>query len=87
MLLVMSVVPGFGGQSFMEESLPKMEKLATWVDSEGLVVDIEVDGGINPQTAALARAAGANVFVAGTAIFGAADPVVAVKELRASVEP
>jgi ribulose-phosphate 3-epimerase len=87
LVLVMSVVPGFGGQGFLPESLPKLEKLATWVDSGGLAVDIEVDGGINPQTAALARAAGANVFVAGTAIFGAPDPVVAVKELRAAVEP
>ncbi|HEY7703638.1 MAG TPA: ribulose-phosphate 3-epimerase [Acidimicrobiia bacterium] len=87
LLLVMSVVPGFGGQAFMPEALPKLEKVATWVDSRGLAVDIEVDGGINPQTAALARAAGANVFVAGTTVFGAPDPVVAIKELRAAVEP
>jgi ribulose-phosphate 3-epimerase len=86
LLLVMSVVPGYGGQAFLPETLPKLEKLATLVDSGGLAVDIEVDGGINPQTAALARVAGANVFVAGTAIFGSPDPVVAVKELRAAVE-
>ena len=82
MVLVMSVYPGFGGQSFIEGVLPKVEALANQVDSGGLRADIEIDGGIGPETAAQARDAGANVFVAGTAIFRAADPVAAVQEIR-----
>ena len=82
MVLVMSVYPGFGGQSFIEGVLPKVEALAKQVDSQGLRADIEIDGGIGPETAAQARSAGANVFVAGTAIFRAADPVAAVQEIR-----
>jgi len=86
MVLVMSVHPGFGGQSFMPEVLPKIEALAKQVDSQGLDADIEIDGGINAETAARARKAGANVFVAGTAIFRAADPVAAIREIRNATE-
>jgi ribulose-phosphate 3-epimerase len=82
MLLVMSVHPGFGGQSFMSEVLPKLSEARDWVESHGLEVDIEIDGGISLDTIVRARDAGANVFVAGTAIFGSADPVRAVKDLR-----
>ena len=82
MVLVMSVYPGFGGQSFIPEVLPKIEALAKQVDSQGLRADIEIDGGINAETASLARSAGANVFVAGSAIFRAADPVAAIREIR-----
>jgi len=85
MVLVMSVQPGFGGQGFMEAVLPKIEKLREVVDSRALSVDIEVDGGITPATAPLARSAGADVFVAGSSIFGASDPVVAVAGLRAAL--
>ncbi|MCB2223929.1 MAG: ribulose-phosphate 3-epimerase [Actinobacteria bacterium] len=85
LLLVMTVVPGFGGQGFIAEALPKVEAARKWVDSHGLRADIEVDGGITPVTAVAARHAGADAFVAGTAIFRAPDPVAAVAELRAAV--
>ena len=85
LLLVMSVVPGFGGQGFIAEVLPKVEAAREWVDSHGLRADIEIDGGITPVTAVPAREAGADAFVAGTAIFRAPDPVAAVAELRAAV--
>lgn len=82
MVLVMSVHPGFGGQSFIEAVIPKIERLRETIDSHALSADIQVDGGIGPATAAIAREAGADVFVAGTAIFGSPDPVAAVEELR-----
>lgn len=86
LLLVMAVHPGFGGQSFMPEVLPKVEQARNFVDSHALGVDIQIDGGINPATAPLARAAGADVFVAGNAIFRDRDPVAAVTRLRAAIE-
>ncbi len=86
LLLVMTVEPGFGGQNFMNEVLGKVEAAREWVESRDLAVDIQVDGGISPETAPLARAAGANVFVAGTAIFGADDPAAAVQQLRQAIE-
>ncbi len=82
LVLVMSVNPGFGGQAFIGDVLGKVERLRKSIDSAGLPTDIEIDGGIGPDTARRARAAGANVFVAGTAVFGAPDPVAAVAELR-----
>jgi ribulose-phosphate 3-epimerase len=86
LLLIMSVNPGFGGQAFMPEVLPKVEAARKSIDSAGLAADIEIDGGITPKTIRPAREAGADVFVAGTAIFGAQDPVAAVAELRAAAE-
>lgn len=86
LLLVMSVHPGFGGQSFMPEVLPKVEAARKFVDNHALPVDIQIDGGITPDTAPLARKAGADVFVAGTAIFRDPDPVEAVHRLRAAIE-
>ncbi len=86
LLLIMSVQPGFGGQAFKDEILPKVEAARNLVDSQGLTTDIQVDGGITPETGAMARKAGADVFVAGTAIFRAPDPVAAVEELRAALE-
>ncbi|MDH5373407.1 MAG: ribulose-phosphate 3-epimerase [Acidimicrobiia bacterium] len=86
MVLVMSVHPGFGGQVFIPEALEKTEAARKWVDEHGLSVDIQIDGGINPETARLAREAGANVFVAGTAIFRADDPVIAVERLRQAID-
>jgi ribulose-phosphate 3-epimerase len=85
LLLVMSVHPGFGGQAFMTEVLPKVEAARNFIDSHGLSVDIQIDGGITNETAPLARSAGADVFVAGTAIFGDADPVEAVHRLRSAI--
>jgi ribulose-phosphate 3-epimerase len=86
LILVMSVVPGFGGQAFIPEVLPKVEAARKLVDSAGFRADIEIDGGITPETARRARDAGANVFVAGTAIFGSPDPVAAVERLRRAVD-
>lgn len=85
-LLIMSVEPGFGGQSFIPEVLEKIQAAREWVEERGLPTDIEIDGGITPETARMAADAGANVFVAGTAIFGAKDPSTAVAELRRAVE-
>lgn len=69
MVLVMSVEPGFGGQSFMPSALPKLEALRAEINRQGLNVDLEVDGGINEETAPLAVSAGANVLVAGSYLF------------------
>jgi ribulose-phosphate 3-epimerase len=84
--LIMSVEPGFGGQSFMAEVLPKVEAAREWVEERGLPTDIEIDGGITPENARLAYEAGANVVVAGTAIFGADDPSTAAADLRRAIE-
>ena len=86
LLLVMSVSPGFGGQAFIPDVLPKLEAARKFIDSEGIRADIEIDGGIDSVTARRAAAAGADVIVAGTAIFRASDPVAAVGELRAAAE-
>ncbi len=86
MLLVMAVHPGFGGQSFMPEVLPKVEQARNLIDSQALAADIQIDGGITPKTAPAARRAGADVFVAGTAIFRDPDPVDAVARLRDAIE-
>lgn len=85
-VLVMTVHPGFGGQSFMSEMLSKVETLRKSIDAAGLSTDIQVDGGITSVTAPLARGAGANVFVAGSAIFGQQDPVAACQTLRKVLE-
>jgi ribulose-phosphate 3-epimerase len=85
-IVVMSVEPGYGGQAFMPEALPKIEAAREWVESHGLSADIEVDGGITPDNAGRAVAAGANVLVAGTAVFGADDPPTAVSALRRAAE-
>jgi ribulose-phosphate 3-epimerase len=82
LVLVMTVHPGFGGQAFMGEELDKVRAVRAEIDRRGLAVDVEVDGGIDHATAPLAVAAGANVLVAGSAIFGAADPLSAAAELR-----
>ena len=86
MILVMSVHPGFGGQTFIPEVLAKVEQARKFIDQRALPVDVEIDGGIGPETIRSARDAGADVFVAGSAVFGADDPVAAVAELRKSVE-
>jgi ribulose-phosphate 3-epimerase len=83
-ILVMSVNPGFGGQSFIESSLSKIATLRGWIDERGLDVDLEVDGGIKPATIGAATAAGADVFVAGTAVFGEDDYKVAIDALRSA---
>jgi ribulose-phosphate 3-epimerase len=81
-ILVMTVNPGFGGQRFIESMLPKIVTLRRWIDERGLAVSLEVDGGIAPGTIGRAARAGADVFVAGTAVFGAADYAQAIAGLR-----
>lgn len=82
MVLVMSVEPGFGGQSFMPSALPKLEALKKEIDRLGLAVDLEVDGGINGETAPLAIKAGANVLVAGNYVFSAEDMSARIAEIK-----
>ncbi|MBT8038023.1 MAG: ribulose-phosphate 3-epimerase [Verrucomicrobiae bacterium] len=82
LLLVMTVVPGFGGQSFMLETMPKVEQAATWRTERNLAYHIEVDGGIDPETAPIAAAAGANVLVAGSSTFKASDMAAAITSIR-----
>ena len=82
LLLCMTVVPGFGGQAFMEEVLPKIEAAARTRDERGLKFHIEVDGGIGAETAGRCARAGANVMVAGSSTFGAADMAEAILKIR-----
>lgn len=82
MVLVMSVEPGFGGQKFMPQALDKIKAIKAEIERQQLSVDIEVDGGINAETAPLAVAAGANVLVAGNYIFSADDMGAKVKEIK-----
>lgn len=84
MVLVMSVEPGFGGQDFLPDVLDKVEAARRAIDRRGLDVDLEIDGGIGPETIGAARRAGADVFVVGTAIFGQPDPVMAIAGLRSA---
>ena len=82
LVLVMTVEPGFGGQRFMTEQLDKLRALRQMIDSEGLCCQLEVAGGIDPDTAPLVREAGATVLVAGSAVFGKADRAAAIQALR-----
>jgi len=87
LLLVMSVNPGFGGQSFLERSLTKIREARAMVDERNPRCEIEVDGGINARTLPLVAAAGADIAVMGSAVFGAADPAVQLRSLRALLAP
>src|SRR3990167_1581031 len=82
MVLIMTVEPGWAGQKFMAETMPKVRELRKFKPK----LDIEVDGGINPYTARVAYDEGANVFVAGTAIFGKKDRIGAIKEILNSLK-
>lgn len=82
MVLIMSVNPGFGGQKFIPATLDKISRLRAMITERKLAVDIEVDGGIDPVTAPQVIAAGANVLVAGSAVYGAADLAEAIRRLR-----
>jgi ribulose-phosphate 3-epimerase len=82
-LLFMSVFPGFGGQAFIPSVLEKVAKARRLVDERGLPVELEIDGGIGPATARQAVDAGADILVAGSAIFHADDPLAAARHLRA----
>lgn len=82
-ILVMTVEPGFGGQSFMPETMPKLRALADEARRRGSSVWLQVDGGVSESTIARAAEAGADTFVAGSAVFGADDPDAAIASLRA----
>jgi len=82
LLLVMTVNPGFGGQSFIHECLPKIQQADTWRREKKLAYRLEVDGGINNQTVAECARAGADTFVAGTALFRQHNMAAAVKKMR-----
>ena len=82
MVLVMSVEPGFGGQKFMPDSLPKLRALKAEAERQGLDIELEIDGGINAETAPLAVEAGATVLVAGNYIFSAEDVPATVKNIK-----
>lgn len=82
MVLVMTVEPGFGGQSFMAETMPKIETLRQKLHELGKDMDIQVDGGINAETIAVAAKAGANVFVSGNALFSAEDMRARIAEFK-----
>lgn len=82
LILIMTVYPGFGGQSFIEETVEKIKETRQMIDVSGREIELEVDGGINKSTIAKASAAGADVFVAGTAIFGKDDYESAIEDLR-----
>ena len=84
LILVMSVNPGFGGQSFIPSSIAKVRQVKTLVGKRP--IDISVDGGVNRDTAGPLAQAGATILVAGTAVFGAQDPAQAVKDLRSASE-
>lgn len=86
MVLIMSVNPGFGGQSFIESSLDKIVRLKQMIDARGLKIDIEVDGGIKADNVGAVLNAGANVIVAGSALFAASDFNVEVQKFRAEAE-
>jgi ribulose-phosphate 3-epimerase len=82
-ILVMTVNPGFGGQSFLDGQLPKIAALRKAIDATGRAIALEVDGGVTPLTAPRCRAQGATVLVAGTSVFGTADYAAAIAALRA----
>jgi ribulose-phosphate 3-epimerase len=86
LVLVMSVNPGFGGQSFLPAVLPKVSRIRTMAAARGRAIDLEIDGGIAPGTASLATAAGARVLVAGSAVFGHTSYAQAIAAIRADGE-
>ena len=79
----MTVEPGFGGQSFMYDMMPKLHTIRGWIDERNPGCELEVDGGIKPDTGKICRDNGANVLVAGSAYFNAADPAAFVRALKA----
>lgn len=83
MILVMTVEPGFGGQSFMADMMPKVRQIRQWIDERRPQCELEVDGGVGLETGPVCAEAGANVFVAGSAYFKAADPAAFVEAIHA----
>ncbi len=85
-LLIMTVNPGFGGQSFIYETLPKIQQASEWRQERGLAYDIGVDGGVDFKTASECALAGANAFISGTTLFGQKNMTAAVRKMRKIVE-
>lgn len=83
LILVMTVEPGFGGQSFMQDMMPKLKTIRGYIDAQNPGCELEVDGGVNTETARICRENGANVLVAGSAYFKAADPAAFVRAVKA----
>ncbi|MBQ5535371.1 MAG: ribulose-phosphate 3-epimerase [Oscillospiraceae bacterium] len=81
-ILVMTVEPGFGGQKFMADMMPKVAQLRAWINEQNPDCELEVDGGVDPQTCRTCIDAGANVLVAGSAVYKAADIEARIRELR-----
>ena len=86
MLLIMTVEPGFGGQAFLDIMLPKIRRTRELIDRHGLELWLQVDGGVSAETIERCAEAGADVFVAGSAVYGADDPAAAVRALRDQAE-
>ena len=86
MVLIMTVEPGFGGQKFMMDMMEKVSEVRAMIREGGYDIDVQVDGGINAETTKIAAAAGANVLVAGSSIFGAPDAAKAVFDIRCAAE-
>ena len=84
LVLVMTVEPGFGGQSFMADMLDKVRTIRAWIEERQLDCELEVDGGVDAETAPLCKAAGANVLVAGSAVFNKPDRAAAIAAIRNS---
>ncbi len=82
LVLIMSVAPGFGGQKFMPEVLDKVRAVRSWMESSGIDVPVQIDGGVTPDNAAACRDAGVSLLVAGSSVFGAADAAGAISALR-----
>ncbi|MDN5701150.1 MAG: ribulose-phosphate 3-epimerase, partial [Kocuria sp.] len=82
MLLIMTVEPGFGGQKFLDVTLPKLRRAAQAVKAHGGTVALQVDGGVTEETIVRAAEAGADTFVAGSAVYGKDDPAAAIDALR-----
>ncbi|MBQ3356719.1 MAG: ribulose-phosphate 3-epimerase [Oscillospiraceae bacterium] len=82
LILVMTVEPGFGGQSFMDDMMPKLKKIRAYIDEQNPACELEVDGGVNEKTAMICRKNGANVLVAGSAYFKAEDPAKFVEAVK-----
>jgi len=83
LVMLMSVNPGFGGQSFIESTLEKIQTLRAMLDAKNPEAGIEIDGGVSPQTIARVAAAGANIFVAGSAVYGTQDYGASIREMKA----
>ena len=85
-VLVMTVEPGFGGQSFIRSTMPKLEQLSTAVAKSGLDIWLQVDGGITEETIVIAAEAGANTFVAGSSVFNVGEPAAQIAALRSAAQ-